>query len=195
VTDSVGVAREVRVPALGDFKDVPVIEVLVRVGQAVAENDPLVTLESDKATMDVPAPFAGVIREVRVKVGDRVAEGTVLALVATGDPAVAAPPAPAAVAAAEETPTGRTGDTVRMQRPAAIEAIAAGAATTGGDEPALDLFFPLLVLGAGPGGYTAAFRAADLGQNVVLVDARPTLAACASMSAASRPRRFSTWPR
>jgi dihydrolipoamide dehydrogenase len=175
VTDSVGVAREVRVPALGDFKDVPVIEVLVRVGQAVAENDPLVTLESDKATMDVPAPFAGVIREVRVKVGDRVAEGTVLALVATGDPAVAAPPAPAAVAAAEETPTGRTGDTVRMQRPAAIEAIAAGAATTGGDEPALDLFFPLLVLGAGPGGYTAAFRAADLGLKVGLIERGPTL--------------------
>ncbi|MBS0373348.1 MAG: dihydrolipoyl dehydrogenase [Proteobacteria bacterium] len=170
--------REVRVPALGDFKDVPVIEVLVAVGQSIAENDALVTLESDKATMDVPAPFAGVVREVRVKVGDRVAEGSVLALVeaesgaAMAEPAVtAAAPAPAAAAAAASAPaasaSGRTGDTARLARPV----ISAAAA----DEPAADVTLPLVVLGAGPGGYTAAFRAADLGLKVGLIERAPTL--------------------
>ncbi len=168
MTDGPGSLREVRVPALGDFKDVPVIEVLVAVGQTVAENDALVTLESDKATMDVPAPFAGVVREVRVKVGDRVAEGSVLALVMT-DGGLAAPAAPPAAAAE------RGGDTIRMQRPPALEAISAGAATAAGDEPAADVFFPLVVLGAGPGGYTAAFRAADLGLKVGLIERAPTL--------------------
>ena len=167
MTDGPGSPREVRVPALGDFKDVPVIEVLVAAGQTVAENDALVTLESDKATMDVPAPFAGVIREVRIKVGDRVAEGTVLALVESG--ASAATARPAVGAAPDEAPAGRTGDTVRMQRPPAVESVAAGAATAPGDEPAADVFFPLVVLGAGPGGYTAAFRAADLGLKVGLI--------------------------
>ncbi len=145
--------REVRVPALGDFKDVPVIEVLVAPGQAVAENDSLVTLESDKATMDVPAPFAGVVREVRVKVGDRVGEGTLLALVAAGagvgaaaEPAAAAPPV-----------------------------AATAPATAAADEPAADVVFPLVVIGAGPGGYTAAFRAADLGLKVALIERWPTL--------------------
>ncbi len=175
MTEGAGTTREVRVPALGDFKDVPVIEVLVKVGQAVEENDPLVTLESDKATMDVPAPFAGVIRELRVKVGERVAEGTLLALVASVGTPAAAPEASAT--AADETPGGRSGDTVRMQRPAAFEAVAAAAAaaTAAGDEPAADVFFSLVVLGAGPGGYTAAFRAADLGLNVGLIERAPTL--------------------
>jgi dihydrolipoamide dehydrogenase len=170
VTEGPGIAREVRVPALGDFKDVPVIEVLVAVGQTIAENDPLVTLESDKATMDVPAPFAGVVRELRVKVGDRVAEGTVLALVAAEAGAAAAAPA-----AAEEALAGRTGDTVRLLRPPAVEALTLGAATATGDEPAADVSFALVVLGAGPGGYTAAFRAADLGLKVGLIERGPTL--------------------
>jgi dihydrolipoamide dehydrogenase len=170
VTGGAGTEREVRVPALGDFKDVPVIEVLVAVGQTIAENDPLVTLESDKATMEVPAPFAGVVRELRVKVGDRVAEGTVLALVAAGVSAAALPPA-----APDAPPAGRAGDTVRMQRPPALETIAPGAAGAAGDEPAADTFFPLVVLGAGPGGYTAAFRAADLGLKVGLIERGPTL--------------------
>ena len=176
MTDAPGSAREVRVPALGDFKDVPVIEVLVAVGQSIAETDALVTLESDKATMDVPAPFAGVVRELRIKVGDRVAEGTVLALVEPGATAAAAAPAAATPATApDETPTGRTGDTVRMQRPPAVEAVAAGAATAAGDEPAADVSYPLVVLGAGPGGYTAAFRAADLGLKVGLIERGATL--------------------
>jgi dihydrolipoamide dehydrogenase len=171
VTDAARGGREVRVPALGDFKDVPVIEVLVAVGQSIAENDPLVTLESDKATMDVPAPFAGVVTELRIKVGDRVAEGTVLALVAAGGEAGAGAPAagPAPAAEADRAPLARSGDTVRMARPPQAEALASGA------EPAADVSFALVVLGAGPGGYTAAFRAADLGLKVGLIERAPTL--------------------
>jgi dihydrolipoamide dehydrogenase len=173
VTDAPGAVREVRVPALGDFTDVPVIAVLVAAGQAVGENDALVTLESDKATMDVPAPFAGVIHELRVRVGDRVAEGTVLALVAVGADAAAAA-APGA-AAPEPAASGRTGDTVRMRRPDEVGAAVSAAAPAAGAEPAADVFFPLVVLGAGPGGYTAAFRAADLGLKVGLIERWPTL--------------------
>ena len=94
-----GATVEVRVPALGDFKDVPVIAVLVSVGQAIEENDALVTVESDKATMDVPAPFAGIVREVCVKPGDRVGETSLLVRVERG----AVPAAAAAVAAAVAT--------------------------------------------------------------------------------------------
>ena len=146
--------REVRVPPLGDFKDVPVIAVLVAPGQAVSENDPLVTLESDKATMDVPAPFAGTVQQVLVKVGDRIAEGTLLALV-TDAPAGAV-----------------SGDTVRIALVAPAHTSAPAAA---GTEPAADIMLPLVVLGAGPGGYTAAFRAADLGLKVGLIERWPTL--------------------
>jgi dihydrolipoamide dehydrogenase len=152
-------AAEVRVPALGDFKDVPVIAVLVTVGQTVEENEALVTVESDKATMDVPAPFAGIVRELVVKVGDRVAEGTLLvrierAAVAAEPPPPAAAPAPSAAIAAPVVEVGR---------------VAAA------DEPPADVHFPLVVLGAGPGGYTAAFRAADLGLKVGLIERWPTL--------------------
>src|SRR4029078_12441489 len=76
--------KEVKVPDIGDFDDVPVIEVLVASGDTVAEEDPLVTLESDKATMDVPAPFAGTIQELKVNVGDKVSEGTALLLIEVG---------------------------------------------------------------------------------------------------------------
>lgn len=151
---------EVRVPALGDFKDVPVIAVLVSPGQSVEQNDALVTVESDKATMDVPAPFAGVVRELRVRVGDRVAEGTPLAMVEPVTAvAVAAGPPPAAPVA-EAT---------------AVPPTAAVVLESASDEPPADISFPLVVLGAGPGGYTAAFRAADLGLRVGMIDRGPTL--------------------
>ena len=151
---------EVRVPALGDFKDVPVIAVLVSPGQSVEQNDALVTVESDKATMDVPAPFAGVVRELRVRVGDRVAEGTPLAMVepVTAVAVAAGPPPAAPVAEATAVPP-----TAAVVREAAS------------DEPPADISFPLVVLGAGPGGYTAAFRAADLGLRVGMIDRGPTL--------------------
>lgn len=150
---------DIRVPPLGDFHDVPVIEVLVRPGSEVAVEEALVTLESDKATLDVPAPVAGVVREVLVRAGDRVSEGTLIARIEIGGstevhdaPPAAAPPAVAPVA----------GDTVRLKSPLASPGSGAR-------------HYPLVVLGAGPGGYTAAFRAADLGLKVALVERGPTL--------------------
>ncbi len=134
---------EIIVPDIGDFADVPVIEVHIAVGDTVAAEDPLITLESDKATMDVPAPAAGTVTAVRVAVGDTVSAGHPIADLETGQKFIEPEP-PAAPAIRP--------DTVRA-----------------------DLHADVLVLGAGPGGYTAAFRAADLGQQVVLVDQRPAL--------------------
>jgi len=138
---------DIRIPDIGDFADVPVIEVHVGPGDAVAAEDPLITLESDKATMDIPAPVAGIVAAVRVSVGDRVSAGHLIANLRTGEtPEPEVSPEPAAAA------------------------IPAGSVQARGDVAA-----EVLVLGAGPGGYTAAFRAADLGQTVVLVDSGPTL--------------------
>src|SRR5271156_1899604 len=151
-------ANEIRLPDIGDFKDVPIIEVLIAPGQKVQKDAPILTLESDKATMDVPAPEDGVIGEVRVKVGDKVSEGALLATYAEGDAAAAAPYG-----------------VVEIQEPTPKAAPATApkpAADPGGKA---DVEADILVLGAGPGGYTAAFRAADLGRNVVLVDKRQTL--------------------
>jgi len=147
---------EVTVPDIGDFADVPVIEVHIAAGDTVAAEDPLITLESDKATMDIPAPTAGTIITVRVTVGDIVSAGHPIADLDTGQ-RVSPPSAPAPDAAAAQ--------------PAAAAQSPATQSTGGGG----DVHAGVLVLGAGPGGYTAAFRAADLGQQVVLVDQRPTL--------------------
>jgi dihydrolipoamide dehydrogenase len=137
---------EIKVPDIGDFKNVPVIEILVKPGDAIKAEDPLIVLESDKATMEVPAPSDGVVAAILVKVGDKVAEGTpILTLEGAG----AAAPAPATTPA-----------------PAAAPAPAPAAG---------DLHAEVLVLGAGPGGYSAAFRAADLGAKVVLVERWPVL--------------------
>ena len=145
---------EVTVPDIGHFIDVPVIEVHVGAGDAVAPEAPLITLESDKATLDIPAPMAGTITAVRVAVGDHVSAGHVIAELRTGQRPVheAAQAVPEAVAA--------------EPRPAAAASTAAGPGNITAD---------VLVLGAGPGGYTAAFRAADLGKKVVLVDRWPAL--------------------
>jgi dihydrolipoamide dehydrogenase len=170
VSDPGTPGREVRVPALGDFKDVPVIAVLVQPGAVIAENDPLVTLESDKATMDVPAPFAGTVVEVLVKVGERIGEGALVARVAPASSSAAA-----VAAAAPATPPAaapvRSGDTVRLRQ--LDTAPGPGAAARA--EAVADVTLPLVVLGAGPGGYTAAFRAADLGLRVGLIERWPTL--------------------
>jgi len=157
-------AIEVKVPDIGDFKDVPVIEVFVKPGDVVKAEDSLVTLESDKATMDVPAPAAGTVKELKVKVGDKVSEGSPIltlesaAAVASARPA-AAPPPPAGAAPA-------------AQRPAPAPPAASAAATYAG---VADIDCEMLVLGAGPGGYSAAFRSADLGMKTVLVERYPTL--------------------
>ncbi|MCA0185363.1 MAG: FAD-dependent oxidoreductase, partial [Proteobacteria bacterium] len=148
---------EVKVPDIGDFSDVPVIELFVKVGDTIKVDDAIATLESDKATMDVPSSAAGVIKEVKVALGDRVGEGKVL-IVVEADGAGASP-APAAAAAPAPAP--------------AAAAVAAPAAASHGG--AADVEYDLVVLGAGPGGYSAAFRAADLGLKTVLVERYPTL--------------------
>ncbi|MFI5217651.1 MAG: dihydrolipoyl dehydrogenase [Candidatus Limnocylindria bacterium] len=140
-------AIEVRVPDIGDFQDVEVIEVLVAPGDAVAVDQSLITLESDKATMEIPAPSAGVVRELAVSVGARVSEGSLILRLEPAASAEPAAPAPPATEAAREAP-------------AAAPAVAPAEGARAG----------VVVLGAGPGGYTAAFRAADLGLEVVLVE-------------------------
>jgi dihydrolipoamide dehydrogenase len=160
---------EVKVPDIGDFKDVPVIEVFVKPGDAVKAEDSLVTLESDKATMDVPAPVAGTVRELKVKVGDKVSEGSpILTLDAAAVAASAQPPSasPPSVAAPRPAPTATP------QPPAPAVAPAPAAATPA---RAVDIECEMLVLGSGPGGYSAAFRSADLGLKTVLVERYPTL--------------------
>ena len=145
-------AIEVRVPDIGDFKDVPVIEVAVKSGDQVKPEDPLITLESDKASMEVPSPAAGMVKDVTVKVGDKVSEGSLILTLTTGMAATA----PAA------GPPGQ-----RLQAPPVPTA-----ARHDGDA---DVECDMLVLGAGPGGYSAAFRSADLGMSTVLVERYPTL--------------------
>ena len=149
---------DIKVPDIGDFKDVAVIELLVKPGDEVKLEQSLLTVESDKASMEIPSSHAGVVKEVRVKVGDVVNEGSaILSLEAEG--AVAAAPAasvPVVAAAAPAT----------APAPAPVASSHAGGADTECD---------LVVLGAGPGGYSAAFRAADLGLKVVLVERFATL--------------------
>jgi dihydrolipoamide dehydrogenase len=158
-------ATEVRVPDIGDFTDVPVIEIHVAPGDDVAVEDPLVTLESDKATMDVPAPSAGKIAQLSVKVGDRVSEGSVLlTLEGSEDGAVAdAPEAPEAAAVDPEADDSLQGDATPETR-----------ASTNGSPPATDgdgdRDAQVVVIGSGPGGYSAAFRAADLGLKTVMIE-------------------------
>ena len=153
---------EVKVPDIGDFKDVPVIEVLVKPGDPVKAEDALITLESDKATLDVPSPGAGVVQELKVKIGDKVSEGAlILILDAVG----------AATAALPAVPTVPPSATVAPG--AAPPPVAAP--TSGAYAGRVDVECEMLVLGAGPGGYSAAFRSADLGMKTVLVERYATL--------------------
>ena len=153
---------EVKVPDIGDFKNVDVIEILVKPGDTVAKEQSLVTLESDKATMEIPSPSAGTVKSLVVKVGDKVSEGSpILLLDAAEAKAPAAPAAPAAKAPAAAAPAPPV---------AAAPAGAAGTAAGGAD-----ITCEVVVLGSGPGGYTAAFRSADLGKNTVLVERYPSL--------------------
>jgi len=164
---------EVKVPDIGDFNDVPVIEVLVKPGDTVKAEDSLVTLESDKATMDVPSPSAGVVKAVTVKVGDKVSQGTALLTLdggvaasppaKTAAPSTSAQPSPPGVASAPAAPPA-----AKVAPPAASVAVPGPAAATYTGRA--DVECEMLVLGSGPGGYSAAFRAADLGMKTVLVE-------------------------
>ena len=158
---------EVKVPDIGDFKDVPVISILVAVGDEVAEEQPLIELESDKATMEVPSPAAGRIAAIAVKPGDRVSEG---ALILTLEAAGTGPGAGEVEPRSTDSGYGGRGgpaDAPAAPQPAPAAAVPASARG--------DVHAEVVVLGSGPGGYTAAFRAADLGKKVVLIERNPTL--------------------
>src|SRR5688500_5577479 len=144
---------EVRVPDIGDFKEVEVIEVLVKPGDAISKEQSLITLESDKATMEIPSPNAGVVKEMRLKVGDKVSRGSPILLLDAESAKAEAPPPKAPPRRAPETP--------KPVSPA--------------PSPGADVECDIVVLGAGPGGYSAAFRAADLGLKTVLVERYATL--------------------
>ncbi|MDO5371559.1 biotin/lipoyl-containing protein, partial [Paracoccus sp. (in: a-proteobacteria)] len=165
---------EVKVPDIGDFKDVPVISILVAVGDEVAQEAPLIELESDKATMEVPSPAAGRVAAIAVKEGDKVSEGSlILTLEAVGAGAGAGAGTGAGTGEVEPRNKdsgygGRGGPAdvpaAPQPAPAAVPASARG-----------DVHAEVVVLGSGPGGYTAAFRAADLGKKVVLIERNPSL--------------------
>ncbi len=158
---------EVRVPDIGSDADVPVIEILVKPGDAVAKDQGLITLESDKATMEVPSSAAGVVKELRVKLGDKLSEGDVVAVIE----AEGAGDAPAAPAKNEAPKTEEAPKPVAAQatesKPAPKAAVSSGKQA--------DIECQMVVIGAGPGGYTAAFRAADLGLDTVIIERYDTL--------------------
>jgi dihydrolipoamide dehydrogenase len=166
---------EVKVPDIGDFKDIPVIEIFVKPGDTVKAEDSLVTLESDKATMDVPSPTAGVVKELKVKLGDKVSEGSLIVVLegaAAGDAKVAKAAAPASGAKpASAAPTAPAAPTASATTTAPAAPLPGAATYTG----KADIECEMLVLGSGPGGYSAAFRAADLGMKTVLVERYATL--------------------
>jgi dihydrolipoamide dehydrogenase len=173
-------AQDIKVPDLGSFQDVPVIDVLVQPGDVVEVDTPLLTLETDKATMDVPSPIAGTVEAITVVRGAKVSTGSVIARIvasASTSASAAAAPTPAPVPAGTAVPTVPA--VVAAAAATAAVAPAAVAATAPvvelGPVAGTDRHAKVLVLGAGPGGYTAAFRAADLGLEVTLVERWPVL--------------------
>jgi dihydrolipoamide dehydrogenase len=165
---------EVVVPDIGNFDSVDVIEVLVKVGDVIAKEDSLITLESEKASMDIPSSHAGTVKELKVKVGDKVAKGALILLIeetASASNIAAAPAAPSAKP--EQGGKEQAAQTVQEVRPAASNA--ANTAVASQTVQQADIDTEVVVLGSGPGGYTAAFRAADLGKKVVLIERYATL--------------------
>src|SRR5215211_7007276 len=163
---------EIKVPDIGDFKNVPIIEVHVQPGATISADDPLITLESDKATMEVPAPQGGTVKEVKVKVGDRVSQGDLIATF-EGQGASAGAGAPLGGHAPGQGQAGYGTSAVEAKGNGASRAPAPTAKPPVAAQG--DYHAEVLVLGAGPGGYTAAFRAADLGKKVVLIERWPML--------------------
>ena len=154
---------EVHVPDIGDFDSVEVIEVLVAAGDTIAEEDSLITVESDKATMEIPSPVNGIVQSFNISVGDTVSQGTLLCtVVVEGDVPVAETKEETAT---EESPEA---DEVTTKKP--VEAPKATSYSG-----SVDVEAEVVVLGSGPGGYTAAFRAADLGKKVVLIEKEDVL--------------------
>lgn len=187
---------ELKVPDIGDFADVEVIEILVEVGDTIQEEQSLITVESDKASMEIPAEQAGIVKAIRVKLGDKVSKGSVILEIEPSESSGASEPAIDAPAAATEAVGDSTAAelaSASSDAPAAAPVTAGSAAAPVTQQPApaapartsspafeaaaaqADIQCDVLVLGAGPGGYSAAFRAADLGLSVVLVERYPTL--------------------
>jgi dihydrolipoamide dehydrogenase len=165
--------QELKVPDIGDFKDIPVIEILVKVGDTVAKEQSIVTLESDKATMEVPADTAGVVKELRVRLGDKVSQGTVVAVIE----ASAETSTPASATAPITPVRGEPVEPQRQDKSAHGSTSSPRAETFTAPVPnaasyigKADIDCEVLVLGAGPGGYSAAFRSADLGMKTVIVE-------------------------
>jgi dihydrolipoamide dehydrogenase len=180
---------EVKVPNIGDFKEVEVIELMVKPGDTIKVDQSLVTVESDKASMEIPSTHAGVVKELKIKVGDKVGEGSLLLILDESGAGAAPAPAPAAAGAPSDKPAAQIG--------AQAAAATAASAPTDSYAPAhkadaaapnavpapnassysgqVDVECEMMVLGAGPGGYSAAFRSADLGMNTVLVEKYATL--------------------
>jgi len=154
---------EVKVPDIGDFQDVAVIELLVKPGDTIRPEQSLVTVESDKASMEIPSSAGGVVRELKVALGDKVREGSVLLLIEAAEAAAAPGPVPAAERPPAAAPAPAPAAAAASGSPASVPVASTYAGT-------VDLECDLLVLGGGPGGYSAAFRAADLGMKVVLVE-------------------------
>ncbi len=150
---------DIKIPDIGGFDDVPVIEVMVKAGDTVKAEDPLITLESDKATMDMPSPADGVIKAIKVKVGDKVGEGTLIAILELNEAAAAS--------ASVATPSKPTPAPTTPPAPKQAPVTTAVVSTYKGP---VDIECEMLVLGSGPGGYSAAFRAADLGMKTVIVE-------------------------
>ena len=189
-------AIELKVPDIGDFKEVEVIEVLVKVGDQISVEQSLITVESDKASMEIPSSMAGKIVEMKVKLGDKVSEGTVLAMVEAAGASAAAPASAPTAKVSDTVPSAPAGDIAEPERgeskagssrdPVSLApASAPGSASPAPSAAAsnaprrfagtADITCDMMVLGAGPGGYSAAFRAADLGMNTVLVERYSTL--------------------
>ncbi|MGI0507710.1 dihydrolipoyl dehydrogenase [Burkholderia sp. ZZQ-2] len=158
---------EVKVPDIGDFNGIDVIEVNIKPGDVIEKEQTLLTLESDKASMEVPSHIAGTIKEIKVKAGDKVSQGTVIALVEASANATAPAKAP--------EPAKPVAAAAPAAAPAQAAAAAAPAPQAGSYGGSADIECDMLVLGAGPGGYSAAFRAADLGMKTVLVERYSTL--------------------
>ncbi len=184
----------IKVPDIGDFKDIPVIDILVKVGETVTAEQSLITLETDKATVDVPAPVAGVIKEIKLKVGDTVSEGSLILMLEETNAKAQTPPSPPLTGGEGSSPPlsrgGREGfasasvphfaeagsHVVREPNSVLLAGEKGGLGGISASAPAPatftkgDIHAEVVVLGAGPGGYTAAFRAADLGKQVVLIE-------------------------
>ena len=170
--------KDILVPDIGDFKDVEVIEVLVNVGDTISAEDSLITVESDKASMEIPASDGGVVKKVLVKVGDKINQGTLLLQVEASAGATASTGTAAGAAAAPSEVKKTDEKSVEPKADPAASGAASSPVQTAHStvqSTAVVPSGPLVVLGAGPGGYSAAFRAADLGMEVILIERYPTL--------------------